>query len=95
MRRTRQLWFDLLNLGLRLPLSVGTDASVNRLFNPPVGGYRVYVRPKDSFSLDSWLEGLRAGRSFATNGPLLVDFSLDRQEAGRDPPAFGGRSYRR
>lgn len=79
---TRQLWFDLLNLGLRLPLSVGTDASVNRLSDPPAGGYRVYVRPTASFSLDSWLEGLRAGRSFATNGPLLLDFSLDGKRPG-------------
>jgi hypothetical protein len=79
---TRQLWFDLLNLGLRLPLSVGTDASVNRLFDPPTGGYRVYVRPTDSFSLDSWLEGLRAGRSFATNGPLILDFTLNGKRPG-------------
>jgi hypothetical protein len=78
----RQLWFDLLNLGLRLPLSVGTDASVNRYFDSPVGGYRVYVRPQGPFSLDSWLEGLRAGRSFATNGPLVLDFSLDRRRPG-------------
>ncbi len=78
----RQLWFDLLNLGLRLPLSVGTDTAVNRLFSPPVGGYRVYVRLNDSLSLDSWLEGLRAGRSFATNGPLLMDFSLNGKRSG-------------
>lgn len=73
----RALWFDLLNLGLRIPLSVGTDASVNRVFDPPVGGYRVYANCGQDLSLDGWLAGLRAGKSFATNGPMLVQFLIN------------------
>lgn len=72
----RTLWFNLLNLGARIPLSVGTDASVNRWYDPPAGGYRVYVRAGD-LTLPSWLDGLRAGRSFATNGPLPFEFAID------------------
>jgi len=32
---------------------------------------RVYVDVGADFSYDGWLEGLRAGRTFITNGPLL------------------------
>jgi hypothetical protein len=32
---------------------------------------RVYVHVDGEFSYDRWLEGLRAGRTFVTNGPLL------------------------
>jgi len=80
---SREIWFDLLNLGYRIPLSVGTDASVNRWFDPPMGGYRVYVQIEGArFKFDKWLIGLRSGLSFATNGPLPVLFSLDGIEVG-------------
>ena len=37
----------------------------------PVGHNRVYVRTGERFDWDSWWEGLRDGRCFVTNGPLL------------------------
>ena len=40
-----------------------------------MGTTRVYVHQPNGLSWDSYLEGLRAGRSFVTNGPLL-DFRL-------------------
>jgi hypothetical protein len=37
----------------------------------PVGYNRAYVYLGDTLDHDAWWEGLRAGRSFVTNGPLL------------------------
>ena len=79
---SRKLWFDLLNLGRYLPLSVGTDASLNRYFDPPPGGYRVYVKTPGGLDFDAWRVGLRAGHSFATNGPLILEFTLGGAEPG-------------
>jgi hypothetical protein len=48
----------------------------------PVGLNRVYVKVKQGGPLDvePWLDGLKRGRTFATNGPLL-GFSME----GHDP----------
>ena len=78
-RTTAAVWYRLLNLGFRLPAAGGTDAMANfASLRGPVGMNRVYVRvPEDSAANDEqtrvqqWLAGLKAGRSFATNGPLL------------------------
>jgi TolB protein len=66
-----RLWYRLLNSGLRLAASVGTDALLD---NPtlPLGGERVYVKVNGKFTMESWLDGLKAGRSFVTNGPMLA-----------------------
>ena len=66
-----RLWYRLLNSGLRLAASVGTDALLD---NPtlPLGGERVYVKVNGKFTMESWLDGLKAGRSFVTNGPVLA-----------------------
>ncbi|HMD73026.1 MAG TPA: CehA/McbA family metallohydrolase, partial [Steroidobacteraceae bacterium] len=78
-RTTAEVWYRLLNLGYRIPAAGGTDAMANfASLRGPVGMNRVYVRmPAGEHVLDGetgvrdWLEGLKAGRSFATNGPLL------------------------
>ena len=38
----------------------------------PLGYNRVYVHVGEDFSYPAWWDGLRAGRSFVTNGPLLL-----------------------
>ena len=38
----------------------------------PVGYNRAYVYVGSNFSYDAWWQGLKAGRSFVTNGPLLL-----------------------
>ena len=47
----------------------------------PVGYNRVYVHQPESFDYESWWQGLRAGRSFVTNGPLLI-CQADRHQPG-------------
>lgn len=65
-----ELWYRLLNCGIRLAASVGTDALLDQDTNP-LGGDRVYVKSTGELSMDNWLDGLRQGRSFVTNGPML------------------------
>ena len=76
-KSTARVWYRLLNCGFRLPAAAGTDAMVNfASLRGPVGLNRVYVKvPKGPLEVDPWLENLKRGRTFATNGPLLR-FSL-------------------
>jgi len=84
-RITAQVWYRLLNLGFRLPTAGGTDAMANYAsLRGPVGMNRAYVRvPAGPLDVRAWLAGLQAGRSFATNGPLL-DFTLDQAPIGAE-----------
>lgn len=77
-RETRAVWYRLLNCGFRLVAAGGTDAMANYAsLRGPVGLNRTYVLtepgPQDAASRrDRWLAGLKAGRSMATNGPVLA-----------------------
>jgi hypothetical protein len=71
-RSTAHVWYQLLNCGFRIPAAAGTDAMANYAsLRGPVGLNRVYVHVDGPLTHDRWLAGLRAGRTFATNGPLL------------------------
>ncbi len=77
------VWYRLLNLGFRIPAAAGTDAMANyATLRGPVGLDRVYASVANGpLSSEAWLEALKAGRSFATNGPLL-DFSIAAEPVG-------------
>ncbi|HLZ46529.1 MAG TPA: CehA/McbA family metallohydrolase [Gemmatimonadales bacterium] len=79
---TSEIWYRLLNCGFRLPAAAGTDAFPNfaSLRGPP-GLVRVFVHSGAKLDHRSWLAGIKAGRTFATNGPLL-EFSLDGHAIG-------------
>ena len=64
-----ELWYRLLNCGLKLSACVGTDALLDRS-TEPLGGDRVYVKTDGPLTMRSWLDGLKSGRSFVTNGPM-------------------------
>jgi TolB protein len=68
---TLSLWYRLLNCGFRLPASAGTDCFLNRIASRLPGSDRAYVKIEGNFSYDGWVKGLKAGRSFVTNGPIL------------------------
>src|SRR5207245_1642276 len=69
---TAAVWYRLLDCGLRIPAGAGTDAMTNYAsLRGPVGLNRVYVRTDGVVDHGRFLAGLRAGRTFATNGPLL------------------------
>ena len=68
---TLSLWYRLLNCGFRLPASAGTDCFLNRISSRLPGSDRAYVKIEGDFSYEGWVKGLKAGRSFVTNGPIL------------------------
>jgi TolB protein len=74
---TAGVWYRLLNLGFHVPAAGGTDAMADyATLRGPVGLNRVYASiPAGPLASAAWLEALKEGRTFATNGPLL-DFSL-------------------
>ncbi len=80
---TTSVWYRLLNLGFRLPAAAGTDAMSNLAsLRGPVGLNRVYVRvPDGKVAHAPWLDSLKHGHTFATNGPLL-GFTLDGRISG-------------
>ena len=82
-KSTARVWYRLLNCGFHLPTAAGTDAMANfASLRGPVGLNRVYVEvPNGPLEIEPWLENLRSGHTFATNGPLL-GFSLEDQPPG-------------
>lgn len=74
---TASVWYRLLNLGFHIPAAGGTDAMADyATLRGPVGLNRVYVSiPAGPLASAAWLDALKEGRTFATNGPLL-DFTL-------------------
>jgi hypothetical protein len=82
-RKVLYPWYELLNSGLRIWGSAGTDAAVNRALDGPVGGFRIYVNVGDStLTYDRWVRAFREGRSFFTNGPLFREFRLGTARMG-------------
>jgi hypothetical protein len=62
------VWYELLNLGTRLAPSAGTDYPCI----PSIPGReRFYTRVEGAPTRASWVEGVRRGRTFVTNGPML------------------------
>ena len=75
-----------MNLGFKLPAGGGTDATTN--YAAPIRGQvgfdRVYVwTPEWPASIGTWMDGLKQGRTFATNGPL-VEFKLGGEMVGSE-----------
>ena len=58
------IWYHLLNCGIHLPVSTGSDWYI-------CSNNRVYVQSGDTFTYEAWLKGLQSGRTFITNGPAL------------------------
>ncbi|HUC41720.1 MAG TPA: CehA/McbA family metallohydrolase, partial [Gemmatimonadales bacterium] len=73
---TSEIWYRLLNCGFRIPAAAGTDAFPNfaSLRGPP-GLVRTFVHAGPTLDHRGWLAGLKAGRTFVSNAPLL-EFSV-------------------
>jgi hypothetical protein len=83
-RASARIWYQLLNCGFRIPAGAGTDAMANYAsLRGPVGLNRVFVKAGPRLDHERFLAGLKAGRTFATNGPLL-GFTLQGKEPGDD-----------
>src|SRR5262249_24605777 len=82
-KSTAEVWYKLLNCGFRLPTAGGTDFMGNYAsLRGPAGLNRVYAQMKPGpLKIEPWLESIKSGRTFATNGPLL-HFELGGQGPG-------------
>lgn len=76
------LWYKLLDCGLRLPASTGTDWFV-------CSNNRVYVHTEKEFSYESWIDGMKKGRTYITNGPV-IDMTVNDAPIGSTLPLDGG-----
>ena len=78
------IWYKLLDCGIHLPASTGTDWFV-------CSNNRVYVSTDEAFSYESWIEGMKAGNTFITNGPT-IDLKVNDQQMGQTVELDGGGS---
>ena len=67
-------FYRYLNIGLKVPFSTGTDWFMYDFS-------RVYVQLDGPLTAKNWLNGLAAGRSYISNGPLL-EFTVDGKPIG-------------
>ena len=58
------IYYRMLNAGMRLPASTGSDWFVS-------SANRVYADTGGPFDYESWVRALKDGRTFITNGPAL------------------------
>jgi Tol biopolymer transport system component len=76
-RTSADVWYGLLNCGMQVSAAGGTDAMANYAsLRGPVGINRTYVQVPEAARdaaqrRDLWLDGLKSGRTVASNGPLL------------------------
>ncbi len=77
------MYYHMLNVGARLPATGGTDNFSNVWRDPSGGTARTYARIDGPLTWRSWIEAVRAGRTMATNGPLLFA-TVDGQEPGSE-----------
>ncbi len=61
-------WYDILNIGYRLPCVGASDYPACR----KLGDCQTFARLDGQEGIAAWLRALAAGRSFVTNGPLLL-----------------------
>jgi TolB protein len=85
-KSTASVWYKLLNLGFRIPAGGGTDATTD--YAAPIRGQvgfdRVYLwTPGWPAPIESFMDGLKRGRTFATNGPL-IEFKLSGEMVGSE-----------
>jgi hypothetical protein len=73
-------WLALLGCGFRVPLVGSSDKGDNESV---VGSTRTYARllPDQEMSYRNWIEAVRTGRTFVTNGPML-SLIVDGHEPG-------------
>jgi len=84
-------WYRLLNTGLRLGISAGTDSFTNLADHYVPGGHRVYAHTRQQrLKYSEWITAYKAGRTFATNGPM-VRLAVNGREPGEEIVLPAGR----
>ena len=76
-----EFYYRLLNAGFRVPATGGTDNFPDVWRDPPPGTARTYAKVTGPLRVSSWLDAVKAGRTFSTNAPL-VSLHVSGQEPG-------------
>ncbi len=79
-KRYYDIWYKILNTGFRLTPTAGSDYPWG--YSYP-GRERFYTRVLGGLTVAKWIESVRAGHTFVTNGPML-DFKVNGEEMGGD-----------
>lgn len=75
------MWYHSLNCGFATRLSGETDFPC--IFDERVGMARSYFKPEGKFSYDSYVDAIKKGRSYVSEGNShIIDFSVNGLEAG-------------
>jgi TolB protein len=78
---TSEAWYRLLNLGLPIAPSAGSDTMHNFYRTMPIGSTRVYAKPDGAMNLPNFLSAVKRGKSFVTSGPMMK-FTASGKESG-------------
>jgi len=78
-----QMYYRFLNSGFRIAATGGTDNFSDVWRDPPPGADRTYVRIDGPLSVQAWLDGVRANRTFMSTGPLVF-LDVNGHEPGDD-----------
>ncbi len=90
-RFSSKVWHRALNCGFKVTASGGEDSISNLHRTPALGAARVYSYLGDKLEWPRWIDAIREGRTFITNGPL-VDLKVNGEGPGAEIrlPAEGG-----
>jgi hypothetical protein len=87
-----RVWHHALNNGFHITAVGGEDSITDLHRRCLIGQNRAYAYIGSKLTWDGWIEAIRQGRLFVTNGPLL-EFDVNGQIAGGEVrlPAGGGK----
>jgi hypothetical protein len=68
---TARVYHRALNCGFKVTASAGEDSILGLHATPIIGSSRLYAYVGDRLEWDNYVEAIRRGRTFVTNGPLL------------------------
>ena len=88
---TGEVWHRALNCGFKIVATGGEDSILSLHRTPIIGADRTYAYLGPNLAYAAWVEALRGGHTFVTNGPLL-DFRINGRLPGDEIrlPAEGG-----
>lgn len=88
---TSVIWHRALNCGFKITASAGEDSILNLHATPVMGTGRLYAYVGPQLTWEGWVEAIRQGRTFVTNGPL-IQFTVNGQIPGAEIrlPGDGG-----
>lgn len=88
---TARVWHRALNCGFKVTASGGEDSITGLHRTPALGAARMYAYLGDRLAWNRWVDAVRRGRTFVTNGPL-VRLAIDGRLPGTEirlPPEGG------